>query len=164
MIPLTRSIMREQLTLLNNVWPKWKLTSENFDRLVEGYGSALKDFDAEAVSGAVSMSLKFESRFPPPAKLREYAKEWEARNRPELGEMVRKQLSEQDGTCPICGNKPRWAELRATDYKTKLPSVIERRIMPCLKEDHPIGTGYTPLPENFIRWLPDPPNHGVTTR
>ncbi len=64
--------MRTALTTLNHIFPRWKLGDEQFTNLVEAYGSALKDFDAETVEGAVGLAMKTEQRWPPAATLRDW--------------------------------------------------------------------------------------------
>jgi hypothetical protein len=148
--PLTRAVMREQITLLNNIWPKFKLSPDDFNRLVEGYGTALHEFDAECVAGAVNMAIKKEPRFPTPSRIREYAIEWRNRNKGIPAAITNQ--GQSDGTCRVCHAPSRWAWVTVTDRMTGEVRDVQRCIMPCDFSVHPMGSMLVPYPENFSRW------------
>lgn len=152
--PLTVKAMHDQITVLQGVFPKYKLSPEDFKRLVYGYGQALRDFDAEAVAGGVALSVKLEKRFPTPAVLREHIQAWLLRNRGAALLPVR--IQETEGLCRVCRAEAAWAVLSRWNPAIEQFDYIERMIIPCNAIDHPVGSLLVPFPRNFVRWVHAP--------
>ena len=146
--PVTQLSMLDQMRRLNTVFGKFD-EGEELARAAAGYYESLRDIDLEAIAGAVGLALKTEQRFPYPAKLREYAAKWSTVNRVVV-EAKRDPADER--VCRYCSSRPRWAWLERRDPQTAAVEHVERCICPCIPEQHPVGTGYVPMPANFIAW------------
>lgn len=146
---LTVADVGTALQSLAVLWPRWKA---DWPRVNEEYFHALRDFDAEAFQGGVLLCIKKDRRWPAPSTLRDHCNHWLAHNR-DLS-VLRKALPvESDGTCGTCHARPAWAVLTAVDWATGETTLVERRIMPCTAEHHPMGTGMVPFPLSFVRWV-----------
>jgi len=149
--PVTPTTLVPQLERLNAVFSKYG--AADMKQLTLGYLDALRDLDSEQVAGAVTAAIKLEPRFPVPAKLREYAKEWTARNRPALLPVpLANGEARPDVVCAVCGSKAREAWLEGVELKTQTPFQHKRFIAPCNPNQHPAGSGFVPFPPNFISW------------
>ena len=156
--PLTIASLNTQLAKLNAVFTKYKL--DDMKQLATGYFEALKDLDEELVKGAVDLAIKQEPRFPVPAKLREYARDVAARTRVSLLPVPVDTNGDPNIVCPTCGSTPRLAWLEGSVYKAtrRVGDPVEtfqhkRYIAPCNPQRHPVGTGFVPMPPNFIDWV-----------
>jgi len=149
---LTPSTTLAQLERLNAVFAKH--TADELRRLAGGYHEALKDLDEEQVAGAISVALREEPRFPVPAKIREHARAWRERNRPQLLAVARPEDERSDVVCKTCGSTARMAWLEGTTWgKDRTSLHVKRYIAPCNPQRHPPGTGYVPYPPTFLGWV-----------
>lgn len=148
--PLTIAVMGTELDRLNAVFAKYG--AEDLRQKVAGYYEALRELDAEQVKGAVTLAIKSELRFPPPAKIHEHARTWRQANRPQLVEQ-RRAADPADPNGPICscGAVPRLAWIEGTDWKTGETFHVKRYIAPCDPSRHGAG-GYVPYPPTFLTW------------
>lgn len=147
--PVTKTAMMPQLERLNLVFTKY--TIEQLRSLAGGYAEALNDFDMEQVGEAVGLALKEEPRFPPPVKLREYAKRWTQHARPTLPRLpVAQELTGPQPVCRTCGAMPRLAYLEGRDWKTGEAFHVKRYIAPCDMTRH--ADGGVPYPATFLDW------------
>lgn len=155
--PLTLTEMHVQLERLNTVFAKYGVP--DLKQAVPGYFDALRDLDKELVLAAVTLAMRTEKRFPPPAVLIEHGKAWKQANRPQL--MASQAAESADPNAPVCrhcGVRPRLAWLEGTVYDgTAKPGTpretfqLKRYIAPCFPERH-TGTGFIPYPPNFLGW------------
>lgn len=146
--PLTVADVGTALQSLAVLWPRWK---PDWERTNTEYFHALRDFDAEAFQGGILLCIKKDRRWPAPSTLRDHCDTWLAHNR-DFSALRKAAPAESDGTCGICHARPAWAVLHAVDWATGEVKHVERRIMPCDADRHPIGTGVVPFPLSFVRW------------
>ena len=91
------------------------LTSLEFKRspiaVIETYHRELAGVSADAFEAAVTRVLREDEFFPKIARLRTFAREWEARNRATASPVVR-DTPVDEGRCQACGERwsdaPRW--------------------------------------------------------
>ena len=153
--PLTVTEMHVQLERLNTVFAKYGVP--DLKQAVPGYFDALREMDKELVLAAVTLAMRTEKRFPPPAVLIEHARTWKQANRAPLVEVRRptETFDPDAPVCAVCGARPRlawleghvWRAGKITDERFEL----ERFIAPCDASRHS-GRGYVPYPTNFLGW------------
>lgn len=141
--------MLAQVERLNLVFNKYPV--DGLRALSHGYLEALNDLDQEQLKEAVGLALKEEPRFPPPVKLREYAKRWSQHARPTLPRLpVAPEATGPQPVCRTCGAMPRLAYLEGRDWKTGEAFHVKRYIAPCDLSRH--AEGGVPYPTTFLDW------------
>lgn len=148
---ISAGLMGEQLQRLNDVFPKFTPGSDAFKRLAYAYAEAFRDADLQEIVGGVSLAIAQADRFPPPAKLREYCRDWLKANRVDPIKAREAAQGEHPG-CVLCGAVPRWGWHRRDDG-----SEYSRMVLICDRSKHPAGTRYNGTPPNFIGWDDTPP-------